>query len=453
MSSPLPRPLLSRNSGLKLPLLVVFTIPFVVQVVVAVGLVGYLSFRNGQQTVENLIGQLQLEIGNRVNLYLTGFITKAELLNQVTVDAVNRGDISLDLNVTRPSRDRFLWQQMQKLDSISWVSLSAQQRGEFLGVTRKDNTWQIKVVNSKTNYQSTYYAIDPIGRRTQRLNAEPRRYDARLHPWYKAAQKARQPIWSPIYPGATLGTSSMTIAQPIYDRQANLRGVVASSFALQSIEKYLANLNISPKGKVFLVERSGLIVASSTPESPFLLDAQGNLRQRLASESDVPLIRSTAQTLQRSFPSFSTLQNQQKIEFTQNSERQFVQIRPLRNEHGIDWLMVMVIPEGDFMAQIHHNTRHTIGLCSIALLIATLTGACTARWVTLPISRLDRAAKDIAAGRFDDQIHLDRSDELGSLSTSFNQMAIQVQASFKALQASEQRLASFLETVPCGGLP
>jgi HAMP domain-containing protein len=49
------------------------------------------------------------------------------------------------------------------------------------------------------------------------------------------------------------------------------------------------------------------------------------------------------------------------------------------------------------MGQINKNTHTTILLCSAALLLSTIAGVLTARWVTLPLLRLKEAAKDIAA--------------------------------------------------------
>ncbi|KAM3104381.1 ATP-binding protein [Phormidesmis sp. 146-35] len=448
----------SRKSFKKVPLLFVFTIPFVLQIVAAVGLVGYLSFQNGQQTVQTLVNKLQEEIVDRIHLYLTGFLSKAELMNQITVDAVNRGEIKWDLTVANPANDRLLWQQIQKFDTISWISLGAED-GTFLGINRRtpDDKLRINVVNRSTNFQSTYYGVDATGKRTQRLKTDPGKYDPRLRPWYRSAKQANQLTWSKIYPGFTTGTIFIAVSQPVYDRQSRLKGVVGLDFALQNIQRYLTKLNVSPTGKVFIMERSGRLVSSSTSESPFTV-SEGKPGQRLATESSVPLIRATATALMHALqvtrkgsqPQLDTIQQPQRFEFIENGQRQLVYVAPLKNQSGVDWLTVMVIPEADFMQQIHDNTRRTIALCTIAFFIATITGTATARWITYPISQLDFAAKNIATGQFDQPIHLDRSDELGSLAASFNQMSTQIQASFRALQDSEQRLASVLETIPIG---
>jgi hypothetical protein len=46
----------------KFSLRTVLIIPFVLQTVAAVGLVGYLSYKNGQQAVENLAKQVMIAL-------------------------------------------------------------------------------------------------------------------------------------------------------------------------------------------------------------------------------------------------------------------------------------------------------------------------------------------------------------------------------------------------------
>ncbi|MGL5835739.1 MAG: hypothetical protein ACRC1Z_21280, partial [Waterburya sp.] len=57
-----------------LPLRLVLALPFVLQVVGAVGLVGYLSFRNGQKSVNEIANKLEIEVANRVEKETISFL-------------------------------------------------------------------------------------------------------------------------------------------------------------------------------------------------------------------------------------------------------------------------------------------------------------------------------------------------------------------------------------------
>ncbi|NBD34006.1 MAG: hypothetical protein GVY17_13825 [Cyanobacteria bacterium] len=50
----------------KIPLDLVFAVPFTLQVLGIVSLVGYLSYRSGQKAVEEMAYQLTQEVGHRV---------------------------------------------------------------------------------------------------------------------------------------------------------------------------------------------------------------------------------------------------------------------------------------------------------------------------------------------------------------------------------------------------
>ncbi len=60
------------------PLSLVLIVPFVLQIFAAVGIVGYLSFRNGQKAVNDLATQLQAEVSARVALHLDNYSKRQE---------------------------------------------------------------------------------------------------------------------------------------------------------------------------------------------------------------------------------------------------------------------------------------------------------------------------------------------------------------------------------------
>jgi hypothetical protein len=53
-----------------MPLRLILVVPFVLQIFAAVGMLGYLSFRNGQQAVNDLANQLMDKNSNLVDQHL-----------------------------------------------------------------------------------------------------------------------------------------------------------------------------------------------------------------------------------------------------------------------------------------------------------------------------------------------------------------------------------------------
>ncbi len=226
---------------------------FVVQIVAAVGIVGYLSFRNGRIAVEELAQNSIAETGKRVEEKLTGFLENTHWVNQLNAIAIDRTQLNLNLGQRQPRGEKFLWQQMRSFKSIQWISLGSEKSGEYLGIWRNpaDKSLQIVAANKFTNFQSTYYATDDQGTRTAKLNAEVGVYDARRRPWYKEAVAANKPIWTSIYPGFTPGTVFIAASQPIRDRNGKLLGVSAVDFSLLELHQYLDRIKLFKTGEIF----------------------------------------------------------------------------------------------------------------------------------------------------------------------------------------------------------
>ncbi len=251
-----------------------------------------------------------------------------------------------------------------------------------------------------------------------------------------------------------LGTCAVT---PIYDTAGKWQGTFVSSFTLSAPSTFLNQLHFSPSGQVLIMERSGKLVATSTQESLLVKPVKGEPKQLLAVNSKDTLTREIARQLNQKFDNFRTLQATKQLNLVSNHERQFVRVTPYQDEYGLDWLVVVIVPESDFMAQINANTRTTIMLCLAALVGSIGVGILTARWITQPILELTLAAQDIANGQWDKTIETQRADEVGQLANTFKKMTAQLQQSFVelkslnlALAQSESKLNQILEAIPVG---
>ncbi|HAX80364.1 MAG TPA: guanylate cyclase [Cyanobacteria bacterium UBA11372] len=425
----------------QLPLRTVLIVPFVLQIFAAVGLTGYLSFRNGQQAVNDLVNQLQNEVTSRIEQKLEAYLIVPHQINKTNLDAVSIG--LLDLKNFQ-NTGRHFWKQIQVFQGIGYISY-ANKKGEFIGVGPEDNENLAKLtideVSPKTQWKSYSYATDRHGNRTKIVAKDS--YDPRVEAWYKDAVKAGKPVWSQIYQWEGYPEIiSISASLPVYNQSGKLIGVLGVDQRLAQISDFLRSLKISRSGKTFILERNGLLVASSSTERPYIL-VKGEAKRLQASQSRDRSIRYAAQHLQKQTKGLKHIRQPHNYEFYVNGDRMFLKVVPFRDKYGLDWLIAVVVPESDFMERINANTRTTILLCLAALAIAILIGIKTSRWVVQPILRLNIAAKDLAKGEWERTVEIQRSDELGELANSFNKMAQQLQESFVVLEnknADLQRL-------------
>lgn len=440
----------------KLSLQTVLIVPFILQILGTVGLVWYFSFRNGQQAVNDLGSQLRYELTNRIEEKLRIYAETPHVINHLNASAFAQGNIDVN-NAT--GEDKF-WQQINIFPSTSLIYCGSESQGAVFGVGRLagENSLRTWESNPSTDDIPRFYRLDAKGNRAQLARKDTRKFDSRQRPWYGAAVVAGRATWSEVYLDFTTQLPTITASIPIYSKvDRSLKGVCATDFFLpQEMSQFLGSLKIGKTGSAFIMERSGILISTSTQE-PMTVGSGSNAERLSAIKSRNPTVGSTASYLRDRFGSFTNIQSPQQLDFRINGQRQFVQVLPFQDRYGLDWLIVIVIPEADFMERIHTNTRTTIWLCIAALLVGVAICILTARWITRPLVRLSQSAKALARGEWGQTVSIARSGDLGELATSFNSMAQQLQISFaemkalnEALSKRESQLKQFLEAIPVG---
>jgi PAS domain S-box-containing protein len=433
----------------KMPLRLILVVPFVAQVVTVVGLVGYLSFRNGQQAVNDLATQLRNEVTQRIEDRLDAYLKTPHLINKI-----NANDVRLEkLNLRDPrGLERHFWQQIQLFNSASYIYFGGEWQ-VFSGAERvanhpedpRDDTFNVAYWSDESPQDEFYtYASDRNGDRDRLLSAVPD-YKMLSRPWYRAAREAQKPTWGNIYVWSAPYTNiALPAVLPFYNDENRFLGVFAVDLSLLDISQFLQTLSIGQHGETFIIERDGKLVAASTTEPPYA--TINDQPQRLhATDAPNPMIRATATYLSQQFSNFEQIESSQQLAFNLEGDRQLLQITPYQDEYGLDWLIVVVVPERDFMARIQQNTRITLLLCAIAFMLATGIGIATSHWITQPILRLGEASRQIARGDLDRSVQSYggkpvQINELTMLSESFTQMASQLNRSFSALEKMNEQL-------------
>jgi len=428
-----------------IPLRLVLVVPFVIQIVVAVGITGYFSLKNGRQSVNNLTDQLMDKTHNLVNEHLNDYLKTPHQLNQFNLKMIAQGTI--DIYNFRKTEQVF-WQQLN-LFNVDYINYSLVS-GEFIGMGYYPTTKSIiidEMIGENTKTKTTYtYTTDNQGNILKTI--EIWNYDPHKEPWYADAVKANKPIWSSIYiwdtPNEIITNISISASYPFYDKNKRFLGVLGIDLGLNEISEYLDKLQVSASGKVFIMERDGLLVANSGNTKPYNI-VDNKAKRTNASNSKDPLIEEASKYLISHYHNYQAIQNSQKLNFKFQNNRQFLYVTPWHDQYGLDWLVVIIVPESDFMAQIDQNTRNTILLCFVALAIAILIGVFTSRWLAQPIQKLSNTATDIAEGKLDARIEIKGIKELTKLSNSFNQMATDLEELFNNLEEKVTQRTKELE--------
>jgi C4-dicarboxylate-specific signal transduction histidine kinase len=418
----------------ELPLQSVLIVPFVLQIFGAVGLVSYLSFKNSQKAVNDLANQLMTRTSSTVDQHLDAYLSIPHKVLQTNAAAIQMGLLNVQ---DRSTTAKYFWKQLQAYDltylGVGLTTGAGAGAGRYDGKTVVIDDW-----NGKPPHKLHSYATDQQGNRTQSVATFD--WNNFNETWYTEPIKARKPVWSRIYsinyPNHPYVVASA--GRPIYDPQNRLLGMIGIDIHLLKLSEFLQNLEVTRAGKVFILEHNGTLIANSGSAQPFKV-VKDEIQRLQAIDSPDPLVQAIARQLQQRFHGFSTLQDAQ-LQLELQGERHYVHVTNWRDEYGLDWLVVVSVPESAFMGQINANTRTTLALCLAALAAAILLGFYTSRWITRPILRLSAATRAIAAGNLDQRVEAKGIQELSSLSLSFNAMAGQLRDSFTALEESNAEL-------------
>lgn len=410
---------------------------FLLQILLAVGLTAYLSIGNGQKAVNEVASELRHEVANRVEQNLQTYLATPRQVLRSNQNVINMGLLKIENLATWES---YLIEQLKIFPDALAITASNEQQ-EYLAVEKlNDRQSLLRKAGKSTGYDLYTYIIDAQGERTQ-LPEVIKNYDARSLPDYLTAVTAKKFSFSEIFTPRTEPTLLISASLPIYNSQGELLGVNSTLTHLSQIGDLLQNIKVGKSGQIFIIERSGLLVASSTTEEPFRFQNGKPIRLK-ASQSGNSLTQATAKYLRTKFRNFDQIQSLQQLDFSFDGKRQFLEVRPLQGEVNVNWLIIVAVPEADFMGQINRNIQTTIFLCLGTLGLAIILGIVTARWITQPILYFSRATKDLTdfSNSADSVVKVQGIQELEVLGGSFNEMAQYLRKTFTALISKNEDL-------------
>lgn len=216
----------------------------------------------------------------------------------------------------------------------------------------------------------------------------------------------------------TLEGARMSIGYPIKNSQEQIIGVLAGEVSLKALERAISFAVLGNTGYLLLLSESGDLVASSLKDAsshpnlktvPFI----GQLWQLNVPGRDSDALRS-----------YTSFWNETVIGFVDRVQ-------------GLPFILVAEWPEDDafrlvrdlFMQALIYSLFMLVAIFVISMLVA--------RRITQPIRLLQKEAKNIGEGKFDETIPIRTSDEIEELDEELHEMA-------KALKTLQQLREEFV---------
>lgn len=434
----MPTPVPSVRCFAPIPLRWMLVVPFVLQTVGAVGLVGYLSYRSGQQAVTDLTYRWLNQTSDCVIQELQKYLQTPLLINQLNVDAVHQKRVNLqDL----PNLEVALFNRLQQFPQVTAL-LFATPEGVFRGVERSPAV-NLVVADPERPDQTSIYRLGPQGQREQRI-ATLQGVDVRRdRPWYQRAVQTGKSGWNPIFQHGSYNALVLNASQPIYDLQTRqLLGVFSVHIRLDYLSQFLNRLEVGRTGQILIVDQQGHLIATSTLE-PLDKTESGTgfhrqFKQLQIQDSQDDLTRSLGLFLRDRAAQQSPVHSSTSLTFRHRGETYFVQQVPFQDPYGLQWQILTLIPESNFMDSIQQNLRTTLLLCLLTLGGAIAVAILIAHRVTAALNRVHHASRALAEGDLTQRLPSHSTiAEMQALATTFNQMTAQLQDLFQAKVEAE----------------
>lgn len=414
------------------PLRVWLTAPFLVLMLASAALVGWLGLTGGREAVLDVTGQLRAEVLFRVRQTLAAYLVVPPEINALCATSLARGLLVPE----DPQNVRRFFTTMVEANPAIAYSFYGDEDGEFYGA-RRLGPGEVQIVRAgrETGGDSHNFAATPEGD-AGALRQAYKNFDPRTRPWYKAGAAARGPVWTPVYRHFALGVPTVTACLPAYFPDGRLRGVFGVDYPLTRIHDFLRTITVGRHGEVYLLERTGALLAASSADLDRIVTASpdGSFSLTPAASSGLPLLEAAVAHLAGLPGGLARIEGEVLAQVKRDSGDLYLLAEPFTDGRGIDWLVVAVAPASDFMGRIEAGARQTVAVGLLGLAAAAAAGIFISRRIARPVERLADAADAISRGRWDEQaLPAPHGRELRRLAEAFGRMTGQLRAALTSL--------------------
>ncbi len=347
------------------------------------------------------------------------FLDEPRIVNHTTVRDLRNGLIGLE----RPhGMETYFYDTLLVHGGVHLMNY-ADTQGNFLMVKRMPDgsmstkSIRIEMVEQPPNGDGTQpqpiprritewvhrHAGDDIEAVKERMLDPDDSYDPRERPWFIGARQANELFWTDAYIFYTDKAPGITVSIP-YVIDGDFRGVTSVDIGLADFSRFLSELQIGDRGSAFIIDHRGNLIASPDPsdlvaEAP---DGGSDLTLHKAQESTVPALAAIS-----ALPVFKRAMDEtaegtfSTMHFESEGEYWLGAVQPIRVAPGKEWLIVVVAPEDDFLAQIKTHNQVNLVVAVVFVFLALILSALLSRWISSSLRLLVDESRKIEELNFD----------------------------------------------------
>ncbi|OOM16563.1 methyl-accepting chemotaxis protein [Clostridium saccharobutylicum] len=305
---------------------------------------------------------------------------------------------------------------------------------EILSMDTSTQNKVLKEYQSRNPYFDLLYVQDNSGMQTGRSAGELADRSGRW--WYKQLQQTQQPFVSKSFYSATSNKPIASVFMPLYNDNKVI-GSIGADLKLDYLQQLVEQYSSKEDGRYsFIIDSEGVVIAHPNSEliseinnyktltktiqvkdsdGKILKDNNGN---NVTKEEPIEICDGYKQIVQ------SVMNGQSgSVKFKDNNESYYASYTPiLLNEQSQSWSIVTVQNESNAKIVMKNIINTTLIAGLIILIIAAIAMSFLAKKITKPIVVISNLLTKASTGDFTVKFSTDAKNEIGILSSSFNEM-------------------------------
>ncbi len=407
---------------------------FIVLIVSSCTVVGYFIFSGWLSSTAGTAAFLADELNGRISGRIGEHMNTPAHLVEVYRDQIEKGVIDMG-NETQ--RERFFTSVLQTHSEGLYSFSFGSEDGEYYGA-RRNSAGGIEIMrNDRSTGGASWYFTLGEHFTAGKLAVKAGPFDPRTRDWYRAAKNLGKTVFSPVYRHFIMADLAVSAAAPVRESSGKLRGVLGAHVTLSRINSSLEEIAGEGNGTAAIVERkTGALIGNSLGMANFEIRPDGTFRR-------LTLADGKNAVLQQAMKIHETA-GEKIVRVSDGQDRYIVHFNEYRRE-GIDWIILLALPESTFTAGIFRNMRFSLLLAVLAVTLAAILCAKAANVLMRPMEDLVLTAERLSSGDLSRRAEVRRNDEIGLVATALNAMAERLQLLVSSLEESVRERTAELE--------
>jgi len=361
---------------------------------------GWFSYRSALQSSEQFAQELAGEVSGRIRERVIAFFDVPPRVVAFNVQQARAGYL---MHKKPDELIRQLLLQIRQQSHLSFVSIGME-NGEYFAGSRSpagtDNNLRMLRAQIDNNRAMEVFLVDGDNKRDKLISRSEIHFDARVRPWFKAAVDSGKMSWYAPYRyfindvQRAYTSMGMGVSAPVVNEDGKFLGVVTADVALSQLSDFLKTITAESGGLAFIADDSGELLAASTKEPIFHLEAKGN-EYRVRTDQSENLVLNAAGRAIRGIDQLNGT-----CFISVSGERHLVYWWSHHVSQGPNLTIGVILPESRFNTPMRGVLRNIVYLTIGVMLASIIFAVFVTSRVVRPLATLSKWASRLTRGNW-----------------------------------------------------